>query len=161
MQENIIKTDLIAQITGFHEQIYGLINDYGFENWLSLDISIGQLKSLIYIRSRGKASHSELSKVLRVTPSVVTGIISRLKSSGLVLKQPDVDDRRVHWLALTDKGNGIFNQFSQNSKKEIGQVLDTLSQSDLEKLVGSFSCLLTAYKKHLDKTGPVPISSRD
>ncbi|MDD4635940.1 MAG: MarR family transcriptional regulator [Dehalococcoidales bacterium] len=146
------KEELINQAIGFHEQIYGLLNEYSYEDWLSLDLSIGQLKSLIYIRYRGKASHSELSKILNVTPSVVTGIIDRLESSGLVSRQVDEADRRVHWLTLTDQGEDLFNRFDLNSKNEISQVLSALSENELEALVNSFSCFLAAFKRHMDKT---------
>lgn len=144
------KEELIQQALGFNEQIYSLINNYSFENWLSLDLSIGQLKSLVYIRYRGKASHSEISRVLNVTPSVVTGIIDRLECGGLVTRQNDDVDRRVHWLALTDKGRDIFNKFDQKSKNEINRVLSTLNENELKALVDSFSCFLAACKAHLE-----------
>jgi len=146
------KSDLIRQALGFHEQIYGLVNDYSYENWLSLDLSIGQIKSLIYIRYRGKASHRELARVLNVTPPVVTGIIDRLESIGLASRQTDESDRRIHWLTLTEKGRDIFNQFDQKSKNEIAQVLDSLSEEELKGLVIGFDCFLSAIKKHLKNT---------
>ena len=146
------KSDLIRQALGFHEQIYSLVNDYSYENWLSLDLSIGQLKSLIFIRYQGKASHRELARVLGVTPSVVTGIIDRLESIGLASRQTDESDRRIHWLTLTEKGSNIFNQFDQKSKNEIALVLDSLSEEELNGLVNGFDCFLSAIKKHLENT---------
>jgi len=147
---NLHKDDLIDRALGFHEQIYGLVNDYSYENWLSLDLSIGQIKSLTYIHYRGKASHRELARVLNVTPSVVTGIIDRLERAGMVSRQADGTDRRVHWLALTKKGEDIFNQFDQKSKREIAQILNSLSEEELKELINGFGCFLSAMKKHLE-----------
>ncbi len=145
------KDELIEQALGFQEKINELITEYSSENWLSLDLSIGQLKSLVYINNKGKTNHRELARVLKVTPSVVTGIIDRLEAHMLVAREPDINDRRVQWLTISDKGRQIIDRIDRKNKKEVKNVLATMNDADLSALVSGFSSFLKAAEAYLEQ----------
>lgn len=67
------------------------------------DLSLRQYAALHGIRD-GASSPGELARLWQVTPAVITGIVDRLERRGLVLREPDPDDRRRLCLALTAAG---------------------------------------------------------
>ena len=143
------RDDLIPQIIGLQKEISQLIMEYRIENWLSLDLSIAQLKSLIYIHSKGRSNFRELAEALDVTPPVVTGIVDRLVLHGLIQRVRGQQDRRVQWLVLSDKGRALQNDITQKVTKEFHDVLKILSDEDLSALVQSFAALIKAAKTYL------------
>ena len=146
------KSDLIQQAIGFQEEINRLIMEHRTEEWLSLDLTIAQLKSTIYIYSKGKVKFKELAGALGVTPSVVTGIVDRLVLQGMVKRKLEGSstDRRVQWLIVTDKGKAVLDNIRQESIKEISQILEVLSYEDLSALVRGFSALVKAAEPYLE-----------
>jgi DNA-binding MarR family transcriptional regulator len=103
------KTELIQKVVSFQKELNRLILAYKTEKWLSLDITITQLKSLIYIYSKGKASFKELAGALHVSPPVVTGIVDRLTTQEIIKRMsgtgtgvPMADDNRKRETILND-----------------------------------------------------------
>lgn len=56
----------------------------------------------------GKATISELSKMLQVTSPTVTQQISELEQKGWVKREINPDDRRIVHVTLTDKGREVL-----------------------------------------------------
>lgn len=142
------KHDLIRKVIRFQDNINQMIMEYSSESWLSLDLTIAQLKSLIFICNREQTNFRELSRALDVTPSVVTGIVDRLVLHGMVNRTSSVEDRRIQWLTVTDKGKGILENIRQKNIGEITQILESLSHEDLSSLVNGFSALLKAAEEY-------------
>ena len=75
-------------------------------------ISIPQLLALIHLKNRDEyqCNIKELTKVLQLNSSTVTGIVNRLEKKGLVARLPKKDDRRVTNISLTSKGFELVEQ---------------------------------------------------
>jgi DNA-binding MarR family transcriptional regulator len=144
------RNKLIQQVLGFQEKIYDLITEYDIQDWLSLDLTSAQLKSLIYIQDRRKINFKELSEVLHVTPSVVTGIIDRLVAPGMVTRPASIEDRRIQWLTATDKGQTTLHGIKQKISADLPALLDTLSEGDLAALVQGVSALFNAVETYCE-----------
>jgi DNA-binding MarR family transcriptional regulator len=69
-------------------------------------VSIPQLMVMHYLSTRPEfsARMGDINKFLHLNPSTVTGIISRLEMCDLVMRVPDVHDKRVSKALLTAKG---------------------------------------------------------
>jgi DNA-binding MarR family transcriptional regulator len=78
------KTELIQKAASFQKEFNRLIMGYRTEKWMALNITITQLKSLIYIQNKGRTSFKELAGALNVSPPVVTGIVDRLTSQDII-----------------------------------------------------------------------------
>jgi DNA-binding MarR family transcriptional regulator len=146
------KAALIQQAVRLQDDINQYELTYKLEKWLSVDITISQLKSIIFIDSRKKASFKELAEALGVTPSVVTGIVDRLVKQGMVKRRHPVNsnDRRIQWLVLSEKGQAFLDGIRQQTRDDITQVLDTLSSEDLSALVRGSTAFLEAVKTHIN-----------
>ena len=146
------RNDLIQQAIGFQEEINRLIMEYRAKEWMSLDLTIAQLKSIVYIYSKGKTNFKELAGALNVTPSVVTGIVDRLVLQGMVKRKRigSSVNRRVQWLIITDKAKALLDNMRQQTTDNMSQILETLSDEDLSALVQGFSALIKAAEPYFE-----------
>jgi DNA-binding MarR family transcriptional regulator len=135
------KTDLIQQVVIFYDLINRLIMGYKLEKWMSLDITIAQLKSILYINSKGKVNFKELAGALNVSPSVVTGIVDRLTSQEIISRIANTGDRRVQWLVITEKGKNLINDIKQDTTNEMSKILGKMSDEDISALFQGFTAL--------------------
>ena len=67
----------------------------------------GILRSLL---KHGPTSSADLSRMLYVTPSNITGVIDRLEKKGLVDRVRKTGDRRVALIQLTETGKALSTQ---------------------------------------------------
>jgi len=146
------RNDLIQQAIGLQKELNRLTLEYSTKEWMSLDLTIAQLKSIIYIYGKEKASFKELAGALDVTPSVVTGVVDRLIQQGMVKhKRISISvDRRVQWLIITNKAKALLDNIKQQTIDNISQILETLSDEELSALVQGFSALTRAAKPYFE-----------
>ncbi|MDD3677925.1 MAG: MarR family transcriptional regulator [Dehalococcoidales bacterium] len=143
------KTELIQKAVGFQKEINRLIMGYRTEKWLALNVTITQLKSLIYIYNKGKASFKDLAGALNVSPPVVTGIVDRLSSQHIIKRIDNTGDRRIQWLTITEKGKQLLSDIRQDSSDEMVKMLEVLSEEDIAALVQGFSALIKTAENNI------------
>ncbi len=152
------KTELIQKAVSFQKEFNRLIMGYRMEKWMSLNITITQLKSLIYIYSKGKASFKELAGALNVSPPVVTGIVDRLTSQEIIKRIAGSGDRRIQWLTITEKGKQLLNDIRQDTTSEMIRMLEVLSEEDIAALVQGFSALMKTAENNLAGNEQIPVA---
>jgi DNA-binding MarR family transcriptional regulator len=152
------KKELVEKAIGFQEEINQLILKHRAESWLSLDLTMAQLKSIIYISIKGKVNFKELAEALNVQPSVVTGIVDRLVTQGMVKRWHvgSVTDRRVQWLTVTKKGQDLLDNIREKIGENTSRILRTMSAEDLKALVQGFSALIKAAGPYFRKQDQAP-----
>jgi DNA-binding MarR family transcriptional regulator len=75
--------------------------------------------------NNGSMSSADLSRLMYVTPSNLTGIIDRLEKKGLVKREGKEGDRRVALIVLTDTGKELSKRLPDPiEKKFIKQLAD-------------------------------------
>lgn len=67
-------------------------------------VTPAQAAILFLLREKDGQSMSELSHVLSMDNSTVTGLVDRLQKSGLVTRRANPDDRRVSLIRITPQG---------------------------------------------------------
>jgi DNA-binding MarR family transcriptional regulator len=78
-------------------------------------ITPSMLSALSSIERHGPMTLSELAAHERVQPPTITTVLGRLEASGLVTRDPDLEDRRVSWVSLTAEGRRFLE--ANRSKK--------------------------------------------
>lgn len=146
----INRNELIFEVTELQDEMSRVMMDYRIEHWMALDLSIAQLKSIVYIHSKGKSNFRELAKALDVTPPVVTGIVDRLVSQVMIRRVIDKKDRRVKWLAISTKGRVLLEDIAKKFTTEVYGILRILSDEELSVVVRGFSALVKASKTYLE-----------
>ncbi len=88
---------------------------------------------------------NELSKLLELDKSSITGLITRAERRGLVERVPSVADRRVVLVNLTDQGRSLVAHVSTRFEADVSAILDRVPPSDRHALSGLVSRVLVAY----------------
>jgi DNA-binding MarR family transcriptional regulator len=68
-----------------------------------LDLTPVQAGILFLLKSEPQTM-TQLSRILDIDNSAITGLVDRLQKAGLANRQPNPDDRRAWLIAITDKG---------------------------------------------------------
>jgi len=144
------RSQLISDILKMEEKVNNLILVHKADNWLDLNLTIDQLKSLVLIQHRNRISFRELADALGITRSNITGIADRLVQNGLVTRNPNLNgDRRIQYLLLTEKGTGVLKKIRQQMVDSTIAILEGLGSDDLEALKKGLSALITSAENYI------------
>ena len=86
------------------------IQDYSQEVSKKFGITGPQLWALKTICVNGSLSLGELSKMMYLHPSTISGVVDRLEKKGYVLRDRVQEDRRVVKVPLTPKGKKLVKR---------------------------------------------------
>lgn len=100
-----------------------------------------QCKVLYALGFKGPLSMSELSTLMAVEMSSATVLIDDLVEQELVERAREETDRRVVRVKLTKNGQEKFKLLKEQLKKNVGSILDKLSESKQKVLVDAFEQL--------------------
>ena len=112
--------------------------------WLSIDLTMPQLKSLIYVTKSNGATSGQIAASLGVGLSTITGIVDRLAEQGMVSRREDVRDRRVTRVEPTPRGRELVEELLQFRKDVISAILARLSTEQLRTVETAFQYLADA-----------------
>ena len=137
------RTELINRILELHRRFFHIMcEDDEPEVWLALNLTIAQLKSLIFVRSEGTTNFKTLATVMRVTPPDVTRIIDRLVEQGLMSREENPNNRRMQILKVTVKGEDLLKGLRERGPKRMSGIMKLLSVEDLSALYHGLSALI-------------------
>jgi DNA-binding MarR family transcriptional regulator len=98
-----------------------------------LDIT-GPQMGILRVMQRGIASTPfELSKMLSVDTGLMTRMLDKLETKGLLERSRSVDDRRVVNLALTKKGKEIAAQIPTFASQVLNPRLEKFTKAEFEE----------------------------
>lgn len=126
--------DLINRIRSFNRfytNVIGLLD----RHFLDTPFSLTEGRVLYEI------SHTELctAKKIRANIDIDEGYLSRIIDKfikgGVVRKTPTPEDRRLHIIGLTGRGQREFSKMNDNSNKMIAQMIEKLSEQERAELV--------------------------
>lgn len=109
--------------------------------WLALNLSIAQLKSLLFINFEGETNFRNLAAALGVSPPNVTGIVDRLVEHGLVSREYNPLNRREQKLKLTPAGKELINGLRERLNSRLSSLLERLEIQDLAALAQGLQAL--------------------
>ena len=97
--------------------------------------------AILFLLKKNPCSMSELSNVLHVDNSAVTGLIDRLEKSGYVARKMNPLDRRSYSIHITDSGISEINR----AKKVINRVNDEIKAGFSEQEITAFKEVLNSF----------------
>jgi DNA-binding MarR family transcriptional regulator len=138
------KAELISQIIELQRKADQVRRQYELDVWMSLPLTIAQLKSLFFIRNQGSTSLGTLAAALGVTPTNTTGIIDRLVKQGLVSRTENPENRRMLLLRATDRGQELVVKLRERRTGYMSEVLQRMSVSELTTMAQGLASLVKA-----------------
>ncbi|QEU96328.1 MarR family winged helix-turn-helix transcriptional regulator [Streptomyces kanamyceticus] len=85
---------------------------------------------------------ADLAQRLEVVPRAVTSLVDGLESGGLVRRAPDLSNRRVIRIELTDAGQDALKKLRSARRAAAEDILAPLTAAQREVLGGLLSALL-------------------
>ncbi|NPT44995.1 MarR family transcriptional regulator [Paraburkholderia sp. 1N] len=99
-----------------------------------LDISSQQMGILLSLTRGIATTPFELSKLLGIDTGLMTRMLDKLETKGLLERSRSVDDRRVVNLTLTDKGEEVAAQIPEVAPHVLNEHLKKFTKAEFEEL---------------------------
>ncbi|MDR7317292.1 MarR family transcriptional regulator [Brevibacillus nitrificans] len=108
---------------------------YFLSQWLEEEeqISPKQFILLRVLHQRGRSTVSELASILKQSNSATTIALNRLVKAGYVDRIRDEQDRRVVWVALSDKAIPLMEKLLARRRVLLGKLLENLSDEEIKQ----------------------------
>ena len=131
------KKTAIADIVQSLRRIFKAIHQYSEEVLKEFGLTGPQLWLLKTLLQEGATSVSDLTRMMYLHISTVSGIIDRLESKGYVARKRGETDRRVVTVHLTDPGKRIVDKAPEPSQGRLLYSLQNLSQKEVLEMHGA------------------------
>ncbi len=100
-----------------------------------LDITGQQMGILLSLTQGVGATPFELSKLLGIDTGLMTRMLDKLETKGLLSRSRSLDDRRVVNLTLTQKGQEVAEQAPEVAHKVLNQRLRHFGREEFEEFL--------------------------
>ncbi|WP_457557959.1 MarR family winged helix-turn-helix transcriptional regulator [Candidatus Harpocratesius sp.] len=107
--------------------------------------------AIIFIGKHGKCKMKEYAEFFHLSPGTATGSVNTLIKRGFVQRANKSSDRRVVEIELTKKGKIIYDKGMEFQQKEIKDILDVLTNEEIESLINILHKLNTSFNIFTDK----------
>ncbi|MDP9629580.1 UNVERIFIED_ORG: DNA-binding MarR family transcriptional regulator [Ensifer adhaerens] len=102
-------------------------------------VSLARSKFLFYLSELGPCRCADIASALSFAPRTVTEAIDGLERDGMVVREPDREDRRAKIISITDLGRAGLEAALRPRRQmieELFSALDDNERTDLHRLLG-------------------------
>ena len=89
---------------------------------------------LLSVKTGAGANQRQLAEAAGIDAATLTHHLNALDKRGLLTRERDPDNRRVHRVTLTDDGEALFNRLAQTSAAFDARLRSALPARDLSSL---------------------------
>lgn len=106
-----------------------------------VDLSPHDGRALRVVGRHGPTRLGVVAEHLRIAPRSATDVVDRLEQRGLVLREPDPDDRRAMTVRLTAEGEAVLSRVDAARREEAEQFFGALSTAQRRSLAAMLASL--------------------
>jgi DNA-binding MarR family transcriptional regulator len=110
-------------------------------------ITINDIECLDIINLNGPMTAGKIAKTTGLTTGAITGIVDRLCSAGLAVREPDPTDRRRVIVRVSDEPNNRVSPYYRSTKRRLEQICKSYSESELLLLLQFYESSLDALRE--------------
>jgi MarR family transcriptional regulator, organic hydroperoxide resistance regulator len=143
---------IFIQVTKRLRQITHELNTHSKFLQEHFGITIPQLITLREIYEHGPLSFSELTKILTLNNSTVTGIVDRLEKHNLVQRTRTSRDRRRIDVVITREGTEFLTNAPPPIQPGFIQGLEDMSREEVEKVLWAADTILELLRRPVKGT---------
>ncbi|UOQ95469.1 MarR family winged helix-turn-helix transcriptional regulator [Halobacillus shinanisalinarum] len=110
-------------------------------------LGISHILVLSHLKRSGKSRPSDIAGALGLTPPSLTHLSEKLVQKKLAVRLIDDDDRRIIYLAITDKGNSMINKAHKEGKALRRNLFEKLTEEERQHLLGIYEKLNSYIKE--------------
>jgi DNA-binding MarR family transcriptional regulator len=133
---------LVQKSADLIRQLRHVLQQKSVVTWFDLDLTLPQLKTLLFISYHGPTNSKMIAEKFGVTPSNVTRTINVLVKQKLVSRRENPVDRRFLELRLTGRGEEMLTGWKEDTNRFLAELLGGMSEEDLSVLEKGLSMLL-------------------
>ena len=100
--------------------------------WIHLNLTMGQLKTLMALASQQALNVSTLAETLNTSKPTASILVDQLVQRGYVARTEDAEDRRRTLLTLSQQGNDLVAELRQSDPK--GRMVQWMTMMDPDDL---------------------------
>ncbi|MEE1491093.1 MAG: MarR family transcriptional regulator [Massilioclostridium sp.] len=139
----------IEKIRAFNRLYMPFMNLLG-NNYLGSEYSITEARIFFEIYENEGCNAAYIAKIMNIDKSYLSRIIKAHEEKGYISRVPSTIDRRSYSLFLTTEGKQRAKKFIKDSNKEIGNILQRLSDKDEECFVNAIDTIIKILSKEKD-----------
>lgn len=132
------------EIVNLFTRILQTLKSTTIPNWLGLELSMAQLKSLLVLSDRGELSIGQLSDLLGIGIAAGGHLVDRLTQAGLVIRTEDPNDRRRTLAMVSPAGDDLVRRLRSAGFDVIHAWLEQLSTDESASLLIGLQALARA-----------------
>lgn len=87
------------------------------------------------VRDLAPVAQADLGGGVGLDPKDLVGVLNDLQSAGLVLREPDLRDRRKNAVSLTDAGARLLTRCEKAAREANDELLAPLSPSERDRFM--------------------------
>ena len=111
------------------------------------DLSMWGYIVLMALVEQPVRTQAALAQAIKADKSRIIGVLDELQERGLIDRQPDEADRRVHLLSLTPAGDRLRRSVEAGIRRREEQVLVLLPPADREAFLRSLKALYEHFRQ--------------
>ena len=119
--------------------------------WLTLPLTMAQLKALMLILQTGGLPSRHLADRLGIGPSAVTPLADRLVEQKLVRRNTDANDRRIVWIRPTAKAVALRDRVMETNRSVLAKVLGEVPRGEHKHVQACLQRLLNGAERTLER----------
>lgn len=105
------------------------------------DLGISHILVLGHLKTSGKSRPSDIARSLGLTPPTLTHLSEKLVQKNLAVRVTDESDRRIIYLAITDKGEDMLKRANLEGQNLRRNLFEKLTQEERQQLLKIFEKL--------------------
>ncbi|MGG3466317.1 helix-turn-helix domain-containing GNAT family N-acetyltransferase [Neobacillus pocheonensis] len=109
------------------------------------------------INFRNGCTATEVRENLGIDRGQLSRIVQKFEEEKIIVKEQAADDKRQYILYLTDYGKVIFNDLVDIANREVGKMIQEISNRDLTKLISSMESIESIFSKEYPSQSKVSI----
>jgi DNA-binding MarR family transcriptional regulator len=147
------RAEAIQAAIAAQKQISHCLFSGNIPEWVHLELSMGQLKTLMTLASKEALTVSGLAETLNVGKPAASILVDRLVQLGLVERTEDPEDRRRTLVTLTEAGIDLVARLRQGGPGRMLRWLEQLDDEDLAALVRGMRALAAFAEREAAEAG--------
>jgi DNA-binding MarR family transcriptional regulator len=130
----MLPKNIIPEINDLAMLVRNNFSQNVLDSWLDTHLTACQLKTLMYIDSRGNVCIKELTQALKIAQPNATRTVDSLIKEHLVTRKENPKDRRLLLLNTTAKGKKLISKLGGSHADELITYLKRLNPEELQNL---------------------------
>ena len=140
------RAQLIDEVLELERDMYRLLRPIVPKEWLRINLTMPQLKVLLFLFTDGPARMGVLASALGVSMTTTTGIIDRLVQQRLLVRRSNSEDRRTVICDLSAKGRELITRLWEQRQVQIRNLLKKIELPELRIVSTELKAILNAAK---------------